>query len=163
MLRICRSRGRDRARRGQTSDFGIRFFNAATRLASGSRRCRPRRCRPRRRMYRRGTSGAACASACAAVSGSVFCPLDKIGENPIARRPRHRRRKKQDQTDNRRVSRYRSCKRRHMTTRARHGRIVGRLRFVLFVQRRPARPKLRGSEWKRPGATNDYAAVRRRQ
>lgn len=158
MLRICRSRGRDRAHRSQTSDFGIRFFHPGSRLASG-----PRRCRPRRHMNRRGASGGARASARAAASRSVFCPLDEIGENPIARHPRHWRRKKQDQTDNCRVSRYRSCKRRHMTTRARPGRIVGRLRFVLFVQRRPARPKLRGSEWKRPGATNDYAAVRRRQ
>ena len=160
------SRGRDRAQRRQPGDFGIRFYNPATRLPSGARRCRAyRRIRqrslkhPALRMNRRGLGRA---SARAAGSRRAVCPFDEIGENPIAGQACHRRRETHNQTDNRRVSRDRSRKRRHMTSRARLGRIAGKLRFVLFVVH-VVRPRLRGSEWKRPGATNDYAAVRHRQ
>lgn len=141
MLRIGPSRRRDRAYRRQTGDFGIRFFNPATRLASGPRRRRPRRRirqlflllslidrnrfrsreQPAVRMNRRGLERAI---ARAAASRIAACPFDEIGENELARRPRHRRRKTHDQTDNRRVSRDRSGKRCHMTTRAPPGRIV---------------------------------------
>jgi len=189
MLWIDRSRGRDQAGPRQTGDFGIRFFDSATRLPSSVyRRIRQlslslinrnrfsNRERPAVLTNRRGPGRS---SARAAASRRAVCPLDEIGENEIARAAGHRRRKTHDQSDNRRVSRYRSCKRCHMTTRARPGRIVEKFRnrahagrvgfsspwreanprhrnflFMLSVEHRfVARPRLRG--WKMEVARSD--------